>query len=462
MQLSIVLLMFLSGIALAQNESFVGLQQDNTVSTEGLIQNSSRYNTILRVDNGTYGPAVEEVHYLYNYWPIGIAVSSAGRLFVTYTRGQYDYTVGEVVNMTAERPYPDAGTNLPPDQLNTTFNTIPFGSANHSGLISAQALYITPNTSTRPETLWVVDTGRPTINSMTPSGRMTQTMPYAQPGGPKIIGISLSNNSIYATYTFPPAVHFPDSYMNDIRFDLRPGRNVAYIVDSSNEGRTGFIMLNLTTGQSWRRLTQHPSTLKVYNNLPSYQGHPWYYRVPGMPLSHQPEGLDGIQISPDGNYIYYSPLDSQTLYRVPTASLLVTDDDTPLAEQQASNNVTNLGDRGGQANGFEGDTNGLIYMSIPTQNAIYYYDPSDLQVHGFVRDPRIIWCDGESIGADGYLYMLINQLPYQGWLEQQRRRQYGIKTISWRNFKSEVEQRGKEDYHAVVLSDDHSHLGRLV
>lgn len=154
MQLSIVLLMFLSGIALAQNESFVGLQQDNTVSTEGLIQNSSRYNTILRVDNGTYGPAVEEVHYLYNYWPIGIAVSSAGRLFVTYTRGQYDYTVGEVVNMTAERPYPDAGTNLPPDQLNTTFNTIPFGSANHSGLISAQALYITPNTSTRPETLW--------------------------------------------------------------------------------------------------------------------------------------------------------------------------------------------------------------------------------------------------------------------------------------------------------------------
>lgn len=173
-------------------------------------------------------------------------------------------------------------------------------------------------------------------------------------------------------------------------------------------------MLNLTTGQSWRRLTQHPSTLRIYNNVPSYQGHPFYYRIIGMPLSHQPEGLDGIQLTPDGNYIYYSPLDGQTLYRIPTSSLLVTDDDTPLAEQQASNNVTNLGDRGGQANGFEGDSNGLIYMSMPEHNAIYYYDPDDLQVHGFVRDPRILWCDGESIGEDGYLYMMINQLPYSG------------------------------------------------
>ena len=405
----------LAAVVQAQNTSYASLQQGNTIATEGLVANTSRYNTILRVDNGTYGPAIEEVHYFYKYWPVGIAVSSTGRLFVSYTRGSYDYTLGEVVNMTAETPYPDAGTNLPPSELNTTFNTIPFGSANQTGLISVQALYVTPNTSDgRPETLWLLDTGRPTIDSTTPSGVATQIMPYAQPGGAKVVGISLANNSIYATYTFPPSVHFPDSYMNDIRFDLRPGRNVAYIVDSSNEGRTGFIMLNLTDGTSWRRLTQHPSTLRVYNDVPSYQGHPFYYRIPGMPLSHQQEGLDGIQITPDGNYIYYSPINSRYLYRVSTAALLVTDDDSYLAEQAASNNVTNLGQRGAEANGFEGDNNGLIYMTIPENNALYYWDPNDLQAHGFVRDPRIIWPDGMTIGADGYAYMMINQLPYQG------------------------------------------------
>jgi len=45
---------------------------------------------------------------------------------------------------------------------------------------------------------------------------------------------------------------------------------------------------------------------------------------------------------------------------------------------------------------------------------VYYYDPNDLQVHGFVRDPRIIWNDGASTGEDGFLHMIVNQLPYQG------------------------------------------------
>ena len=107
--------------------------------------------------------------------------------------------------------------NLPVSQLNTTWNGIMFGSSNTTGLISVQALYITPVTNLRPETLWVVDTGRPTV--LDSSG--APTMPYAQPGGPKIIGINLFSDTVYATYTFPASVHYPDSYINDIRFDLR-------------------------------------------------------------------------------------------------------------------------------------------------------------------------------------------------------------------------------------------------
>jgi hypothetical protein len=374
------------------------------------FQNSSQ--TILRVDTGSYGPDIEEVHYYYEQWPIGIAVSSTGRIFASYTRGDYTFTLGETVNKTAERPYPSAGLNLPVSQLNTMWNGIMFGSGNSSGLISVQALYITPASNSRPETLWVVDTGRPTI--MDSSG---PTMPYAQPGGPKIIGISLSNDTVYATYTFPASVHFPDSYMNDIRFDLRPnttqsGQGIAYIVDSSDEGRPGFIMLDLGTGASWRRLTQHPSVLRVDRDVPSYQGHPFYQKTMGIPIQTLREGLDGLQLTPDGERLFYSPLTSNYLYSIPTANLLASPSD-PLVEIAAANNVTNHGQRGGNANGFEGDSNGLIYQLIPEHNAIYYYDPRDLQTKPFVRDPRIIWPDGASIAADGYIYMNINQLPYQ-------------------------------------------------
>jgi len=242
-------------------------------------------------------------------------------------------------------------------------------------------------------------------------------MPYAVPGGPKLIAINLSNNTVYKTYTFPSTVHYPDSYMNDVRFDFRPNvtnstEGVAYIVDSSNEGRTGFIMLDLATSTSWRRLTQDISVLRQPNDVPSYFGHPFYFRQKGQPIGWQQEGLDGIQLSLDGSTMYYSPLTSKTLYSVPTANLL--DPPTnPLAEIWAHANVSSKGQRGGDANGFEGDTNGFIYQLMPTENAIYYFDPSDGQTHTFVRDPRILWPDSASIGFDGYFYMNINQLPFQ-------------------------------------------------
>jgi len=370
--------------------------------------------TILRTDNGTYGPEVEEVHYYYDQWPIGIAVASDGRIFTTYTRGDYNYTLGVVVNTTHEVPYPSAGVNLPPSQLNTSWNGIPFGSGNSSGLISVQAIYITSKTGDRPETLWAVDTGRPTVHN----AQGDPSMPYAQPGGPKLVAISLANNTIYKTYTFPSNVYYPDSYFNDLRFDFNPnlthtsGHGIAYLVDSSNEGRPGFIMCDLGTGESWRRLSEDPSVLRGANDVPSYQGHPFYLRQKGMPIGWQLEGLDGIALSPSGKTMYYSPLSTNYLYSVPTANLRERDSNQ-LADVWAHANVSNHGQRGGNANGFEADSNGLIYQLMPEHNAVYYYNPSDGLTHGFVRDPRIIWPDGASVGSDGYIYLNINQLPYQ-------------------------------------------------
>lgn len=392
--------------------------------TPGQVTFTNASSTKLRTDNGTYGPVIEEVHYYNKYWPIGISVASDGRLFASYTRGSYDYTLGVIVNKTAEAPFPTSGpvVNAPANALNTSWHGIDFGPSNASQLVNVQALYITPATGSRPETLWVLDTGRPTIHSA--SG--DPSMPYSQPGGPKLVAINITsidgrgasgrhNDTAYRTYTFPSTVHYPDSYMNDLRFDLRSnlsdtnGEGIAYINDSSNEGRPGFIMVDLATGDSWRRLTEDPTTLRGAWDVPSYTGRPYYFDEKGMPVMTQPEGLDGIQLSRDLSRMYYSPLTSRELYSVPTANLRIRPQD-PLSELAAHGNISHHGTRGGDANGFEGDSDGRIYMCMPTQNAIYYYDPRDLQTHAFVRDPRIIWNDGASVGADGYIYMNINQL----------------------------------------------------
>ncbi|KAL9108202.1 MAG: hypothetical protein Q9227_006939 [Pyrenula ochraceoflavens] len=375
------------------------------VLSQVTFQDSSQ--TILRVDNGTYGPPLEEVHYYYDQWPIGLAVSSNSRIFTCYTRGNYTYTLGEVVNKTAERPYPNAQLNLPPNQINQTLGGIPFGSSNSEAFISVQALFITPETGSRPETLWVLDTGRPTITASDGS----IYMPYGAPGGPKLVAINIANDTIYKTYTFEPDVHYPDSYMNDLRFDFQ--HQVAYIVDSSDENRNGFIILNLTTGAAHRRLTQHPSTLRTPDAVPQYQSKILNFLQPGPQgmLMHLPEGLDGLTLSADGETAYYSPLPSDYLYSIPTSALR--NNTPPLAEQAAWNAVSNLGQRGGMANGFESDSNNMIYMLMPESNSIGMYDPSTLQFGVFVRDPRILWPDSAALASDGYMYVNINQLPYQ-------------------------------------------------
>jgi hypothetical protein len=132
----------------AQNNTNFNTTLNSTFSTTG-----SRN---IRYDTGTYGPSVEEFHYYYDQWSIGLAISQTGRVFTCYTRGSYAYTLGEVVNQTAERAYPSQALNTPPGGLYSTINGIQFGSNDPNTFISVKALYIAPD-----DTLWVLDTGHP-------------------------------------------------------------------------------------------------------------------------------------------------------------------------------------------------------------------------------------------------------------------------------------------------------------
>jgi sugar lactone lactonase YvrE len=103
--------------------------------------------------------------------------------------------------------------------------------------------------------LWILDTGRAQLED--------GTLVPASYGGPKLVGVDITTNSVIKTIVFPTTVAFGDSYLNDVRFDLRPsvsasGQGVAYITDSSSEGRNGIIIVDLGTGESWRHLDSIP------------------------------------------------------------------------------------------------------------------------------------------------------------------------------------------------------------
>ena len=180
------------------------------------------------------------------------------------------YTVAEVKNGTTVA-YPDAGIN--------TFNA---GDNPADKLVSVQSVVVNPT----GKRLWILDTGSTNFGPPIP-------------GGPKLIGVDLATNKIVKKIAFPADVALPTTYLNDVRFDLRRGREgMAFITDSSATG--GIIVVDLASGRSWRRLSDHPSTRPDPAFLGIVEGQPMLLRIPGAPPQRPMIGSDGIAISGDG------------------------------------------------------------------------------------------------------------------------------------------------------------------
>lgn len=278
-------------------------------------------------------------------------------------------------------PYPSVAINNPPGGA-VNYTTYPPTAVSYSNyLIGVQSVVIDS-----ADRLWILDTGR----VLTENG----TLLYATYGGPKLIGVNLQNNSIFQTIVFPTTVAFPDSYLNDVRFDLRSnitasGKGVAYITDSSAEGRTGLIVVDLGTAESWRHLDGSPDVAPDRQFLAYVWGVKLYANMPGMPFSYLGFGVDGIALSPDGTTLYFGGVGNRYMYSIATERLR---DNSVNSEVLAQGAVMSRTQKG-VSDGFETDTNGFIYHGNMEQNAISFFNPNNGTDQLFVRDPRINWVD---------------------------------------------------------------------
>ncbi|KZT53115.1 MRJP-domain-containing protein [Calocera cornea HHB12733] len=362
------------------------------------------------VPNATLGPPLELYHEFYDHWPTGIAVSKSGRLFANFpVQTLINFTVGEITSGNTEAAFPNVSYNQPPSLLNSTNPQLSAGYFEY--LISVQSVVVDPK-----DRLWMLDTGRPQVGSI---------QPYASGAGQKLVGVDLTTNTTFKVITFPPTVAYPDTLLNDVRFDLRPnltasGEGIAYITDSSDEGRNGIIIVDLGTGESWRHLDRDASVMGDPSWVGVYDGVPFTpIRAMDSPISpgayyRFTTGADGIALSADGEYLYYTPLSSRRLYRVPTALLRVPPGAlNPSAAFDAIAGVEFLGQHGSHADGLETSSDGTIWVTAPEQDAIFSFNPTTKILSPFVRDPRIQWCDTVSIGEDGYMYFTSNQFTRQ-------------------------------------------------
>ncbi|MDB5312435.1 MAG: major royal jelly protein [Gemmataceae bacterium] len=314
--------------------------------------------------------------------PTGVTVSKAGRIFLTFPRwgDAVEATVGELTKDGKVVPFPDA-------EINRLDPKNPAGC-----LLTVQSAVVDPL-----DRLWLCDTG--TVN-----------MGPVQPGGAKLLCVDLGSNKVVKTLPLGEPGVLKTTYLNDIRFDLRRGEEgLAYVTDSSATGPNGIVVIDLKTGKTWRKLTDHPSTKADKNFMPIVEGRVMMER-PGAkdPPKHLKIGADGIALSHDGQKLFYCPLASRRLYCVATDALA----DPDLPDETAAAAVEDLGDRGFASDGLEVDDKGRLYLTNYEHNAILRRSP-DGRYETLVYDNRVLWPDTMSIGQDGFLYFTANQLHRQ-------------------------------------------------
>jgi sugar lactone lactonase YvrE len=331
--------------------------------------------------------------------PTGVTVSQRGRIFVNFPKWGDDvaFTVAELRDGQAIA-YPDQTINRTnPNDLAGT-------------LVSVQSVVVDPL-----DRLWILDTGS------------VQFQPVER-GGPKLVCIDLERNRVLQTIVFPEDVALPTTYLNDVRFDLRRGaEGMAFITDSSDRGPNGIIVVDLASGESWRKLHDHPSTKAedLLSFLPVIEGRPVLERQPdgsAKPLIKM--GSDGIAIGANGSRLYYCPLASRWLYSVATDALA----DRSLPPDAVADTVVNETNKGGGADGLESDAAGHIYTTDYEHNAVLRWRPGGAW-EPVLHDARLLWPDTLSLAADGYLYVTANQLHRQPSFHQGqdlRRKPYSL------------------------------------
>jgi sugar lactone lactonase YvrE len=301
----------------------------------------------------------------------GVTANESGRLFVNFPRWTEDseVSVAELLPNGDLRSFPDAKWNGWRNALQDTLGA------------SDRWVCVQSVVADKRGSLWVVDAGAP-------------AQAQVIPGGPKLVKIDLSSNSVAKVYPFGLDVAPQGSYLNDVR--LSPDGKFAYITDSGTRG--AIVVLNLETGKARRALDGMPSTQFEKGVM---------VKADGKPLQ-RPDGrgvqfaADGIALSPNGDTLYWQAVKGKTLYRIPTAALQIATltDLTGMVEKVGEN---------GPADGLLIDSAGTLYISSVEDHLIKVRRGGQLSV--LLQDKDMRWPDTFTQGPDGTVYVTDSRIP---------------------------------------------------
>lgn len=297
----------------------------------------------------------------------GVAVSSTGRIFCSLPRWSTEQraAVAEVDAQGNMAPYPDMRWNTWNESL-----------ATGDRFVMAHSVFVDDS-----DQLWVVDDGSPFFE------------PYL-PGAPKVVQIDLRTDQVVRVLPLGPEVLPPRALLGHLR------RSGDHLFITESHGRA-IIVLDVRDGSTRRVLGSHPSTQADPGIVPRIDGQDFRKASTGKPqLIH----VNLLEVSHDGQWLYYCPLFGPHLSRVPLALLK----DPAATEADLAQGVETVCAIPPLA-GITRAPSGGYYLCSITENAILHLSPEGglSVVHS---DERISFPNEPSVGPDGGLYFPSSQV----------------------------------------------------
>ncbi len=218
----------------------------------------------------------------------------------------------------------------------------------------------------------------------------------------RVVAFDLATNTIIHEYDFPEIVAKKLSFFNDL--SVSPNGKYLAVANVSFFGKKPSIAIyNLETGKSKNQLENHSSVQhEKYVPVTPTKKMRFFGGVADLLT-----GIDGIDFSRDGKYIYYAPMGSSGLYRVPTAVIT----DFTKTEEEIATSVERVANKP-LSDGIRTDFAGNVYITDIEHQGVFVVTPEG---KGFtlIKDKRIQWADGLSMTNGGIFYLADSDIPNQ-------------------------------------------------
>ncbi|MDJ0685942.1 MAG: L-dopachrome tautomerase-related protein [Alphaproteobacteria bacterium] len=212
----------------------------------------------------------------------------------------------------------------------------------------------------------------------------------------RIVGWNTNTETLHEIHYLGQPVTLPSSFLNDLAVDRE--HNAIYITDTGNAETTALIVLDLDTGRA-RRVLQGSAFTAPEDIEMVIDG-----KTVTLGSAPAKIGANPITIDPTNEWVYFAPMTATAMYRVRTTDLL----DESLSDADLAARVERYGDKP-ISDGSTVDAAGNVYITAITQDAVGVTRP-DGRYEILYQQDAMSWPDGFAIGADGYVYVTINEL----------------------------------------------------